>query len=231
MLWEAARHNHGEVVQMLLDNGVNVNVAPYPSVRLYGCALSIAASQGYTGLVRLLLDRGADVNLEIEPHGYPIEGAARCGHEEVVELLLGHGASPERAFVAAANEGQWRLVKRLLEKEEDFHANKGVYEGTVGVEALQQAIIVKNPRVISVLVDAGVSLNDGYSRPDELPIVLAKMVAAEWIVDFLLSLGAEDREYDTTYRGDNYSEDHYDTQMRRGGVRITKRTWEWVGRY
>jgi len=231
MLWEAVRHNQGDVVQMLLDNGVNVNAAPYPSCRIYGCALGIAASQGYERMVRLLLDCGADVNLEVTPHGHPIEGAARGGHEEVVELLLEHGASPERAFVRAADGGQWRLIRRLLDKEVNFHAKKGIYEGTIGMEALQKAIIVKNPTVISMLVDAGVPLNDSFPTPDGLPMVLAKTCAAEWIVDLLLSLGAEDREIDLHYRSNNYSEDRYDEQMERGGVRITKRTWEWVGKY
>jgi ankyrin repeat protein len=229
MLWEATRHNQEAVVQMLLDSGTNIDAAPYPP-RRYGCGLSIAASQGYTRMVRLLLDRGADVNIEVPLHGYPIDAAARCGHDEVVTLLLERGASPEQAFLRAADSGQWRLVKRFLE-DPQFHTRAGFSGDTIGMEALERAIIVKNPTVISILVEAGVPLNHKRQNPDDLPIIVAKMHAAEWIVALLLSLGAQDREFDIEYRGSHYSESHYSEQQQRGGVRITQRTWEWVGRY
>ena len=181
-------------------------------------------------MVRLLLDRGADVNLEVPLHGYPIDAAARCGHDEVVTLLLERGASPEQAFLRAADSGQWRLVKRFLE-DPQFHTRAGFSGDTIGMEALKRAIIAKNPTVISILVEAGVPLNHKRQNPDDLPIIVAKMDAAEWIVALLLSLGAQDREFDIEYRGSHYSESHYSEQQQRGGVRITQRTWEWVGRY
>ena len=230
ILWEAARHNQYEVVQMSQDNGINVNVAPYPSCRGYGNALCIAASRGHTNIVRLLLERGADVNLEINNHGYAIEDAAVGGHEEVVEMLLDRGANLDRALVSAAGSGQVRLVRHLLGKDVNLLTHKWLHGSeTVGMEALRHAILCKNPTVISLLVDAGAPLNDGYAAPDLLPIVMAKMFAAEWIVKFLLSIGAADQEVDEDMCED--SESPNGSFLKGLRVRVTKRTWEWIGKY
>jgi len=42
--------------------------------------------------VRLLIERGADVNTRDMLGWTPLRDAARCGHREVVKLLLEHGA-------------------------------------------------------------------------------------------------------------------------------------------
>lgn len=231
MLWEAARHNQEAVVQMLLDSGIDVNAAQHMCRLLPGCALSTAAAQGNVRMVRRLLDRGADVNLQTTKHGSPIEAAARGGHEDVVEILLEYGASPGAAFVCAADAGQWRLVRWLLERGVNFLEHDPIYGGIVGMDALQRSIIAKSPTVIAMLVGAGVPLDESCNFPSELPILIAKRVSAEWIVELLLALGAKDREFDIDRQAENYSEDCYDAQMERGGVKITKRTWEWMGKY
>ena len=114
----------------------------------------------------------------------------------------------------------------VLTRESRFH--RGM---TLGMELLQRAVVAKNPTMISILVDAGVPLNDGYPIPEEYPIAMAKTFAAKWIVDHLFSLGAKDREFKKEHREEPYFEESYDFQRTRGGVRLTRRTWEWVGKY
>ena len=233
MLWEAVQHNQEEVVRMLLNNGVNVNAPPYADGRDHGTALHIAALQGYHHLVQILLNHRADVNQGESLHTpAPINAAARGGHEEAVQILLNHEASAGEAFISAADGGQVHLLQSLLQKGNvDIHATNED-NLTIGMQALERAIIIKNPTIISILVtEAGVSINHDTPRPQDNPIIIAKTYAAQWIVDFLLSLGAEDREFDPEDQCDCFPEDCYAEQISRGGIRITQRTWEWVGRY
>ncbi|KAK1146894.1 hypothetical protein N8T08_002220 [Aspergillus melleus] len=230
MLWEAVRHNQEAVVQMLLDLGADVSAPPYADGRDHGDALNIAASQGYDRLVHMLLDNGADLNYESPRSRTPIIAAARGGHEEVVQVLLEWGGTIGEAFISAADGGQVHLLRYLLQKGVDVHKKDNLGR-TIGMEALERAIITKNPAVISILVDLGVPINHDSPTPHDHPMVIAKTFSAQWIVDFLLSLGAEDREVDPDETPDTFLEDCYSLQMSRGGIRLTKRTWEWVGKY
>ena len=86
-----------------------------------------------------------------------------------------------------------------------------------------KALLAGNLTVMTILVEAGVSLNDGYEDPsDILPLKLAKQGCEPWIIKHLISLDAQqtDEEADTKV---------FQNTVR--GVRISERTWEWVGRY
>ena len=55
-----------------------------------------AAEEGHEAVVRLLLDRGADIESRDTEYGQsPLSLAARYGHEAVVRLLLDRGADTE----------------------------------------------------------------------------------------------------------------------------------------
>ena len=231
MLWEAVRHHQQSMVQMLLDSGVDVDAIPCPDVYRFGNALSIAASKDDLHMLRFLLDRGANAGFahpsrqELDP----IAVAADHGHEAAVDLLLQHGADSTKAFRHAANGGQARLLKWLLGQDPNLYSKPWTDGNTVGLEALQRAILVKNLDVISLLVEAGVPLNDGCTYRD-LPIVWAKTYSKKWVVEFLLSLGAEDQnDIDDQKKG--YSDEEFIDYTRRSGVSITKRTWQWVSKY
>lgn len=102
---------------------------------------------------------------------------------------------------------------------------------TIGMKALERAMITKNPAIVSILIDLGVPINHDNPTPYDNPMVIAKTFSAEWIVNYLLSLGAEDREVDLDEKPDTFLEDCYNLQMLRGGIRLTERTWKWVGKY
>ncbi|KAJ7863215.1 ankyrin repeat-containing domain protein [Mycena leptocephala] len=97
-----------ETVRFLLDRGADVNLKggnmavhwqPPPVVASwrpgeYGSALAAAAAS-YSGkleTVRLLLDRGADVNLKGGKYGSALAAVSYWGHLEIVRLLLDRGA-------------------------------------------------------------------------------------------------------------------------------------------
>ena len=55
-------------------------------------ALMIASHDGHTEVVKLLLDKGAQVNMQGKDGGSALMIASQNGHTEVVKLLLDKGA-------------------------------------------------------------------------------------------------------------------------------------------
>ncbi|CAG8982056.1 hypothetical protein HYALB_00008783 [Hymenoscyphus albidus] len=221
MIWEAVRCDRKDVVQFLLDNGVDINVFPDPDIRTYRGTLQIAASRGNISMVSFLIERGADINFNgpNKAGGLPIEVAAQYGQEEVVGLLLEHGADPSKALRSAAKGSQQRVVKLLLEKFTDLPFQE---DGDVGREALWNAIAARNLTAIALLVDAGISLNDGYEYSTLLPINIAKQGPGPWVVNYLISLGAQETDA-VAYT------DECPVNIR--GILVSERTWEWVSKY
>ena len=162
-----------------------------------------------------------------------VDIAARNGNLELVRIFLAHGAKPTRALRYATDNGQVRLVSWLIETYPDllsksFFPDENV---TIGTEALQQAIYCQNPPLISLLVGAGVPLNYA-AKGDYPPVVEAIQFGAPWIVDYPLKIGAEKCGLEQT---EEQTEDPADSDevsdTYRGGIKVSRRTWQWVGRY
>lgn len=56
----------------------------------------VAAGKGLTHFVREFIVRGADIHAEDFDNWTALLSASKFGHLEVVELLIGHGASIEQ---------------------------------------------------------------------------------------------------------------------------------------
>ncbi|XP_053461707.1 2-5A-dependent ribonuclease isoform X2 [Nycticebus coucang] len=93
-----------------------------------------AVRKGDVKLVQQLLERGADVNFQEEEGGWtPLHNAVQINREDIVDLLLGHGADPclrknngATPFIIAAIVGNVKLLELFLSKgadvdECDFH--------------------------------------------------------------------------------------------------------------
>ena len=59
-----------------------------------GNALQAASSGGHEAIVKLLLEKGADVNAQGGEYGNALQAASSGGHEATVKLLVDRGASP-----------------------------------------------------------------------------------------------------------------------------------------
>lgn len=89
MLIRAARSGDVKQVQALLAQGANANASDRDGTT----ALMFAAQQGYTEIVKVLCDRGADLNLRRKLYGITALMLAAANHRvDALELLLAKGA-------------------------------------------------------------------------------------------------------------------------------------------
>jgi hypothetical protein len=153
-LAEAARKGDAAAVTKLLDAGVDVNT----KFRYGATALSYACDHGHLEVVKVLIARGADVNVKDTFYGQtPLNWASgpaikrKPEHAEIVRLLLKAGAQgKERAFLNAVGASDVAMTKVILE------------EGALADEALTSALELatanKKTEIIPILEAAGAKL-------------------------------------------------------------------------
>jgi len=97
----AAFFGHEDVAAELVRRGADIDaVSRNPALRVQ--AMHSAAAGNHTGIVRLLLDNGADANAAQEGGFRPIHAAAQNGNDELYALLVERGADE----TAAADDGR-----------------------------------------------------------------------------------------------------------------------------
>jgi len=119
-LFAAVRQGDAAAVKALLDKGVDVNT----KFRYDATALSYASDRGHLEVVKLLIERKADVNVKDTFYGAtPLIWAAQKGHAEIVRALLERGAEgKDDALMMGAGAGQTALVKVVLDQKGEFKA-------------------------------------------------------------------------------------------------------------
>ncbi|XP_043472702.1 ankyrin-1-like [Leptopilina heterotoma] len=88
----AAESGNEEILETLLNAGY-----PIDSLFEFTSPLHVAATFEHPRLVKLLLEAGADVNLQIEQDLTPLHFAACAGQPAVVKFLLENGADPSKS--------------------------------------------------------------------------------------------------------------------------------------
>ncbi|KAK5635755.1 hypothetical protein RRF57_011467 [Xylaria bambusicola] len=136
----ASRENHGDLIRVLLDRGVDVNGrdihdrTPLFYATLYGRqweairrvllrTLDRTNAEDDTKILELLLSRGANVNIADKSGETPLHAAVTCGHTSHVQLFLDHGAqvdAPARNSMTplhlAAMKRHDEIIELLLNK-------------------------------------------------------------------------------------------------------------------
>jgi ankyrin repeat protein len=154
-------------------------------------SLYLAAEYGHSGAVKLLLDKGADVNAHGGYYNNALQAASLRGHEAIVKLLLDKGANVNaqgggygNALQVASLEGHEAIVKLLLNKGADVNAQGGYYNN-----ALQAALSKGHEAIVKLLLDKGADVNaqgEGYGNA----LQVASLRGHEAIVKLLLNKGA-----------------------------------------
>ena len=208
LILAARQSGNSRTVKYLLDQGVDAN-----AMNLFGAtALMSAAAAADMDSVRLLLDRGADLNLRPDPGtkeffwgGFrtPIMWAAFQGDEALVRLLLARGAKVndqvelggalgQAAWGGHAGVGRLLLDAGAQVDQRDLVANYTPLHWAASSE-------LASPAVVELLLAHGADANaeggqhvDNYLGVAQTPLMLARRRGDTPIVRALLKAGAKD---------------------------------------
>ncbi|KAM0276585.1 hypothetical protein ACHAQH_006590 [Verticillium albo-atrum] len=188
-LVQASENNYAKIAALLLAKGADAD-ATGPK----GCALYLAAKQGYVDICVMLLKHGASANVVATDFAPPLSVAVESGKLELVRLLLDHGANIEAVFkgaedgdsmdtalTLAARDGSTEIVELLLQRG----ANPNHYEGDLD-PPIYLASWRGHVEVVNMLLEKGADPNaqlDGqdwtavhaaYDNPEAMRLLLAK---------------------------------------------------------
>jgi ankyrin repeat protein len=154
-----------KLAKRLLEQGVDVDARDVDG----GTSLQWAAWYGYSGIVSILLDYGADVNAADHTSGRrALHEAAEHGHLETLKLLLVRGAEVDARdrwswtpLHRAATQGGWRVVEVLLQHGADVNAKTSDRKGPLDL-ARQTGQL----ETIPLLLQHGANLREDYIIED-----------------------------------------------------------------
>ena len=161
-----------------------------------------AALCGLGEVAKLLLEEGADVNVEGGRYGNALQAASVKGHKEVVRLLIDNSANVNaqggqygHALQAASASGYEKVVGLLLDNGADVNMQGGQYcysqarvEG-VYANALQEASAEGHEKVVRLLLDNGADVNAQSGFYDSA-LQATSVAGHEAIVGLLVKKGA-----------------------------------------
>ena len=155
--------------------------------------LMISAGEGHSGVVRILLDKGANVSIVSEKGSTALHLAARNGHSEVTTLLVKAGSdmkaqtpsSGHTPLLLAAQNGHVGVMKALVKAGADLEAHT-----SQGHTSLHLAAEQEHTEAMALLVSAGAHL-EARSSKGFTPLHAAAHWQCSEAVALLIQAGAE----------------------------------------
>ncbi|KAJ5998507.1 hypothetical protein N7451_006317 [Penicillium sp. IBT 35674x] len=164
-------------------------------------SLLVASYFGIPHVVQVLLDEGAEVNIQDQWSLTALQAASLSGSQQVVLMLIDKGADInarfgfyDTALQAASARGHQQIVEMLLNRGADVNIQGGDYS-----TALQAASAEGHQQIVEMLLNRGADVNiQGGDYSTALQAASAR--GHQQIVEMLLNRGA-----DVNIQGGDYS--------------------------
>ena len=152
-----------------------------------------AATNGQEVMVRLLIEKGADIETKSPNNGTPLSCAAEANYEAIVEFLLENGAN-----VGAGDDFGWRPLHRVMVNQDGESVAQMLLGHGADVNArclyqkspLHHAIEKGNNAMVSFLLAAGADF-EARDIAERTPLHTAIESRLENMVHILLEAGAD----------------------------------------
>ena len=191
-LIKAARYGRAEVINLLIDRGVDIERGDSMGRN----ALAYAAQSKDIDAVRALLDAGADIENEDATGNTPICWAAGFGTAEIVQEFIDAGAKLDvgqgiigfTPLIWAAGYGEAPSVEVLLSHNPNLEATDVIENCT----ALLHAVRMNKLEATKMLIEAGSRIS-ARDKADQTALMLAciNLQPTVEVVQVLLDAGAD----------------------------------------
>ncbi len=158
----AAHLGRTQALHLMTNGGFNINENVE---NLNVCAAHLAAIEGHTDCIMVMIQQGANVELRDKYGRTPLFLAVACGQAEVTTCLIRHGADVDSiatggldtgrtALHAAASGGFVEIVQILLNSNAKLNVQD--YEGYTPMHIAARD---EHPEIVRMLVKAGASMD------------------------------------------------------------------------
>ncbi|KAJ8669924.1 hypothetical protein QAD02_001183 [Eretmocerus hayati] len=192
MLRDAVQNGNKALVQLLIDSGAPVNLkTPYP----VHTPLHLAVISRSPEMVKILLDKGANISAECYEGDTPLTMAARMENTSIVDLILTYDVRNYQNhhkfshLHVACMRNRISLVKKLLLMNQGEIINEAVREDSLfysGYTPLHCAVLFGCIEVVEFLLHSGadITIKDAKGMT---PLHLANSLRNEQIIDLILA--------------------------------------------
>ncbi|MFC1783643.1 ankyrin repeat domain-containing protein [Planctomycetota bacterium] len=191
-LWYAVFYCHEEMVKVLISRGADVNLVTDP----YDTELNNAIwdrGTGIVGIVKALLDAGANTELKDDEGRSPLQHALDICNPDIVKLLVNtDDAVPD--LHRAALKGDLTTLKKLLEEGADIN-DKDEFDRT----PIEYSLSTRQTEIVKYLLGQGVDVNLKTQMRGSPPLL--NIAARVDLLEIVKILIARNVSLDATYPG------------------------------
>ncbi|GHS93191.1 hypothetical protein AGMMS49949_06200 [Alphaproteobacteria bacterium] len=207
-LFIAVSKKETEIIKLLLDTkGIAVNAKNQEAERT---SLHVAARDGFYDIVKLLVEKEADVQAGDKHRSTPLHYAASNGKIDVVEFLVESGAKVDAKSIYAdtplhnaSEHGHYEIVKFLIEKEADVNAkdrSSNVMVARGGRTPLHWAAYNGPIRIVELLLDTKGIVVNARDDDNRTPLHWASERGHTGVARLLFERGADRNAIDNNGR-------------------------------